>query len=324
MPASRDISPSRRAWVTLLTKASYLPGVVILNYTLRKHRSIYPLVVLVTESLPQECVEALQAEDRCDGKLDVHHIEPLIPRQEVRTVAERFDDTWTKLRVFDLVEYDKVVFLDADIMVMGEMDSLFDIELPGTDWLGATHACCCNLDNDPWAPADWKPPNCPFSTQTHPSALRPSPASEPGAPSTYHLMNSGVFGFHPSPQLRDQIRNYFHTTPLLPQFTFPDQDFLNEFFRDRWINVGWQWNATKTKMYWHRNIWRDEEVRALHYIVDKPWQKRVGPNGVAGYKGRDGITHRWWWDMYDMWELDQKARGENVNLGTVRDLVAEP
>ena len=46
--------------------------------------------------------------------------------------------------------------------------------------------------------------------------------------------------------------------------------------------------------YIHPDMWRDEEVVCLHYIVDKPWAGRVGLDGVAGFKGKDGVTHTWY------------------------------
>ena len=323
MNASED-TQERRAWVTLLTRPSYLAGAIILAHTLRKYSSRYPLIVLYTDSLPQECVDAIVSEDCDQGNVIVQKVDQLVPRQEVHITAERFKDTWTKLRVFDLVEYDKLVFLDADIMIMGPMDPMFDIELPGRDWLGAAHACVCNVDKDPWAPHDWIPENCPTSSQTHPIALQGGPPITPASPPHYHLMNSGVLLFCPSPDLRDRVKHFLDTTPLLSTFQFPDQNFLDEFFRNKWLSLAWQWNATKTKHYWHQNVWRDDEVRALHYIVDKPWDKRIGPDGIAGYKQRDGVTHGWWWDEYGKWEDDRRKHGDDEALRIVNKYVAPP
>ncbi|KAI9747708.1 MAG: Peptidyl-prolyl cis-trans isomerase H [Chaenotheca gracillima] len=314
----------KRAWATLLTRPSYLAGAVILAHTLQKHRTKHPLIILVTETLPQACIDVFQSKHWDSLKIIVQKVDPLVPEREVNVVAKRFEDTWTKLRVFGLLDYDKVVFLDADIMIMGEMDSIFDIDLPGRDWLGANQACVCNVDKDPWAPPDWVPENCAWSSQKHPEALKQGPVLTPDSPPTYHLMNSGVFVFHPSAELWGRIQHFLNTTPLLSKFTFPDQHFLDEFFRNKWISIPWQWNATKTRRYWHSNIWRDEEVKALHYIVDKPWEERIGPNGVAGYKGRDGVTHRWWWDAYEEWEKEMQTQGDEEVLAVVRQHVAEP
>ena len=63
MSTTNSASPSsseNNAYATLLTRPSYLPGVVILAHTLKKQNSKYPLVVLVTPGLPQECVEVVQ------------------------------------------------------------------------------------------------------------------------------------------------------------------------------------------------------------------------------------------------------------------------
>ncbi|KAH7318071.1 nucleotide-diphospho-sugar transferase, partial [Stachybotrys elegans] len=220
--------------------------------------------------------------------------------------AERFKDTWTKLRVFELSGYDAVCFLDADMAVFQNMDAIFDFEssLP-SDWLAANHACVCNLDSDPWAPADWKPENCAYTNLTHPRGLTEPNQPSSGGPRTYDLLNSGLFLFHPSQGLWERMLDFFNTTPLLGTFQFPDQDFLAHFFRDRWLGLGWQWNAIKTMRYWHRDLWRDEEVVCLHYIVDKPWAKRLGPDGSAGYSGKDGETHGWWWEEYRDWENER-------------------
>lgn len=60
--------------------------------------------------------------------------------------------------------------------------------------------------------------------------------------------------------------------------------------------------------YWHPDMFRDEEVRNLHYIVDKPRSKRTDLDYVADHLERDGATHRWWWDEYEMWELERESK----------------
>ena len=49
------------AYSTLITRASYLPGVIILAHTLKKH-SNYPLVVLYTPTLNGDGKRALELE----------------------------------------------------------------------------------------------------------------------------------------------------------------------------------------------------------------------------------------------------------------------
>lgn len=87
---------SRFAFVTLLTKISYLPGTLVLDYGLRAVNSRYPLVVMVTPSLPDEARAAL----RNRGIL-MREVQPLRPLQGTHVLVAhdaRFADTWTKLR----------------------------------------------------------------------------------------------------------------------------------------------------------------------------------------------------------------------------------
>ncbi|KAI1840902.1 hypothetical protein JX265_013398 [Neoarthrinium moseri] len=319
---------TRRAYATLITRSSYLAGVVVLAHTLRKHGSRYPLVVLWTASLSNNAFRALEYE-ALHGNLTLRQCEILLPPKGRRTslIAERFEDTWTKLRVFELVEYDVVCYLDADMTVFGDVDSIFEKmgEMP-RGWLAANHSCVCNRDGDPWAPDDWRTENCAYTPIVHPVALSHPTQPSPDGPRTHRWLNGGMFVFRPSQELWDDMLSLFNTTPLLSTFKFPDQDFLAHYFDSKWKALGWQYNALKTMRYWHENIWRDEEVICLHYIVDKPWTRRIGPDGNAGYKERDGVTHQWWWQAYGDWEQSRLllgGPGDEV-VALVRKGVAPP
>jgi hypothetical protein len=120
------------------------------------------------------------------------------------------------------------------------------------------------------------------------------------------------------------MMNFFNTCDHLGDFKFPDQDFMAEFFEDRWLSMPWRFNAIKTHRYWHPNIWRDDSVVCLHYIVDKPWAVRIGVDGTAGYKGKDGETHQWWWDGYEGWRTERKAENEDHLLSILAKHVARP
>ncbi|KAI4243706.1 MAG: hypothetical protein L6R40_003319 [Gallowayella cf. fulva] len=319
---------TKRAWVTLLTRSSYLPGVVTLAHSLATHQTAYPLIVLVTPSLPESSLQALELESKHNPLLIIHPIEPLLPPSSQRSasVASRFEDTWTKLRAFELTTQSTCVFLDADLTVYKNMDHVFETNLPANDWIAANHACVCNLDHDAWAPANWTKENCAYTPLQHPASLTTATAIPPDATppkDTYALLNSGFFLYHPSTSLWADLHHHFQTSPdLLSTYQFPDQDFLAHFFRRRWRALSWKYNALKTMQNWHPNIWRDAEVCGLHYIVDKPWEKRVASDGVAGHLGRDGKTHGWWWGVWEDWVSERKDDREVV--GILEGLVAAP
>lgn len=114
----------------------------------------------------------------------------------------------------------------------------------------------------------------------------------------------------------------FNTSDRLKWYQFPDQDFLADFFGLKWSPVSWKYNALKTMRYWHPRIWSDDDVVVVHYIVDKPWDRHLSDQGVGGHLGRDGETHRWWWNLFNDW-LQQRKRpnSDSVTLKVMRDLV---
>jgi lipopolysaccharide biosynthesis glycosyltransferase len=105
-------------------------------------------------------------------------------------------------------------------------------------------------------------------------------------------LNGGMFIFQPNQKLWKRMMNFINTCDHLGDFKFPDQDFLAEFFEDKWLSVPWRFNAIKTHRHWHHNIRRDNAVICLHYIVGKPWAARIAEDGTAGYKQKDGETHK--------------------------------
>ncbi|KAK3169220.1 hypothetical protein OEA41_008603 [Lepraria neglecta] len=158
--------------------------------------------------------------------MSIHPVEPLLlpNNQKATLIASRFEDTWTKLRAFELTSYKACVFLDTDITIYKNMDRIFDTSLPGDDWIAASHACVCSLDHDSWAPKNWIRKNCGYTPLQHPSALEKGtpvpPSSAP--PDTYALLNGGVFLYHPSEALWQAIHHHFLTSSKFSAYQFPD------------------------------------------------------------------------------------------------------
>jgi lipopolysaccharide biosynthesis glycosyltransferase len=105
----------------------------------------------------------------------------------------------------------------------------------------------------------------------------------------------------------EAITNYLATSPLVSTFSFPDQDFLAAFFQGRWKPLPWCYNALKTLKVIHKPLWRDEEIRCLHYILhDKPWHQRI-------IEGEYKEFNEWWWTRLDKLKeelaLDGDAEG---------------
>ncbi|KAH7359704.1 nucleotide-diphospho-sugar transferase [Pyrenochaeta sp. MPI-SDFR-AT-0127] len=334
MADNQKTSPGKNAYVTLLTRPSYLAGAILLAYTLTKHSPDTPLIITYTpETLPEPCIKAFQAEAKHSNIIlhAVSHLRLPDDGTEHGMVAERFIDTWTKLRVFDLHSlpqgFERLCWLDADMMVFSNPSPLIfnqrnDAYLQGFTGLRlmAVHTCVCNLDHDAWAPESWTPENCGLTHVQGPEDT----ADVKAEPATLSNFNSGTFLYRPSAALSQFVHARFEElgNAELRAMKFPDQDFLNHVFNGRWSSLSWKTNALKTWRYWHTNLWRDGDVAVLHYIVDKPWAARVKSDGTAGYLGKDGETHKWWWDEYANWHAEREKQGETHLLQTVGKYVA--
>ena len=228
----------KRAWLVFLTRtASYLPGILVLAHSLRKVKSRYPIVCAV-DPLIAESDRALLRR----AGIEVRETELLIPqRPPTRICAERFYDTWTKLRVFEFDDFDRLVMLDADMMVLRNMDELFEIDLPDNgNGIVANHACVCNAPKT-WAPEYWYRPflshsilsnilssrrneDCAYSSKrnlahTHSNGKR-----------TNTLLNSGLVVLKPSKKVYNDMVKFLNESPEVENFILPDQDFLAHWF----------------------------------------------------------------------------------------------
>ncbi|POY73621.1 hypothetical protein BMF94_3155 [Rhodotorula taiwanensis] len=312
----------RKAYVTLLTNERYLAGLLLLDHTMKVVGTRHPLVVLTTASFPERHLNLLKTlgiECRVVGLLE--------PKGEVKLIAERFRDTWSKLQAFALEDYERVVLLDCDMTLFENIDHLLDDEdiLPGSDWIAASHVCACNPLDEDWYLPDCKPENCSFTYAESQPNFAPPPAALLSTKRTWGLLNSGLVVLSPSKALHDRIVHHLHTSPTVATMALPDQDLLGEVFEGRWTPLPWRMNALKTFRWVHPKLWFVEReggarvegrernqlqgvghgIAVLHYIVEKPWLE------VLPADSRDAETHRWWWAD---WRQMLAAWLEDANL----------
>ncbi|KAL9129002.1 MAG: hypothetical protein Q9217_002436 [Psora testacea] len=287
------------------SKKAYLSGLLTLDYSLKKQGSTYPLVALYTDTFPPTGHRALDM--RGIPKKRVNYLLPSLHKDF--SSDPRFYDCWSKLTPFSLTEYERVVQLDSDMLVLGSMDELMDLDLDPPDREGkgdrvfaASHACVCNPLKKPHYPKDWVPENCAFTTQ-HAS---PEEAQTRGPSPTAGLAmpNGGLQVVNPSKHLYDQILAHLSSSAVT-NYEFADQSLLSDLFAGRWVGLPYVYNALKTLRDIHKPIWRDEKVKNVHYILSpKPWDEQEGKESQE--------THKWWWRM-------QRERLETENSNGIED-----
>ncbi|KIY72844.1 glycosyltransferase family 8 protein [Cylindrobasidium torrendii FP15055 ss-10] len=281
----------KAAWVSLLSKDEYLAGLLVVEYGLRSVKSQYPLIVMVTESVPELTRDILRK--RGLKLVEVSRLAPTAGREKFGEFDARFGETWSKVRTWEMTDYDRVVLLDADMVVKRNMDELMDIELQ-EGHIAAAHVCACNPRKLAHYPADWIPENCGHTAVKTPTS--PPPSWTEGAPRPYGQFNSGLVVLNPSDDTARAIVERLATSDQVENFTFGDQDLLIEHFFGKWKALPWYYNALRTLKVVHEPLWSNDEVRCIHYILgDKPWMSRVPPEGTGS--PYDDVN-RWWWEHY--------------------------
>jgi hypothetical protein len=113
----------KTAYVTALCNGDgYVPGIEALGTSLDRAGAQHPKLLLVTPDVSDTARVKLAGA----GWL-IRGIEPIRnPYPATSQLYARFANTFTKLRVFALEEVEKVVFLDADTIVLQNVDELFE------------------------------------------------------------------------------------------------------------------------------------------------------------------------------------------------------
>jgi alpha-N-acetylglucosamine transferase len=127
------------AFVTLVTNADYAMGAVALARSIRRTGTVADIAVLHTGGVSRDALAPLEtlgcrlvetdhlplsdAFNERHGRNRLHGTAPFTKgrKPDFHTPLDNF----CKLRLWQLVEYDKVVFIDADALVLKPIDKLF-------------------------------------------------------------------------------------------------------------------------------------------------------------------------------------------------------
>lgn len=154
-------------------------------------------------------------------------------------------------------QVDRLLYLDADLIVFGDVADLYEFDLRGR-----TVGAVPNIV-EPWRSWD---------TRTCPAAHSPTGAAAPG------YFNSGVLLLD-IPRWTEKggtdaaLRVYEDHGS---NFQAPDQDALNVLFSGDWVQLPKQWNrvfpVSGRALPFFEPITPDEQISILHFIgPTKPW-----------------------------------------------------
>lgn len=106
------------SYVCVLSTEDYLDGILVLNENLKNLNSKYPLLCIVNEKIGNEVRKTLE-------NFDIKYKEINSINYEVNGYNHYWKNTFDKLNVFSLIEYEKIVYLDSDFLILSNIDHLF-------------------------------------------------------------------------------------------------------------------------------------------------------------------------------------------------------
>ena len=112
-------------FATLLSSSDYIWGVIVLYKSLQKYgKTKYPFLCVCSKSVSENEITFLNkfkikclrlTQSATDG-IDLYG---------QMSAYRRWDNTFDKLMIWGLTEYEKIVFLDSDMIVLNNIDDLF-------------------------------------------------------------------------------------------------------------------------------------------------------------------------------------------------------
>ena len=107
------------AWGALLYGEKYINGAIALYYNLKYLNSKYNLVLIIDEDLDQKHFDLFDS-------IGIKYYKRKMKTSSVTQEPTRFSKIINYFQLWDLVEYDKICILDLDIILLKNLDYIFD------------------------------------------------------------------------------------------------------------------------------------------------------------------------------------------------------
>lgn len=113
----------KEAYVTMVLNDAYVVGALVLGHSLREAGTNRRLICMTTANVAQDSIDSLQE------VFEIRHVTPLDSGDErgLRLLGRpELGPTFTKIQLWTFEDLDKIVFLDADMMILQLIDDLFE------------------------------------------------------------------------------------------------------------------------------------------------------------------------------------------------------
>lgn len=120
---------------------SYIPGALLLGSSIRKSNShnanMIILGIMITKDISEEGRNLLKNVYDVIKEVDYIEVSPDLISHRYENVRKIYAKTLTKLRCLEFTEYNKIIFMDADTLVLNrDIFSLFNLKTPACVFMG--------------------------------------------------------------------------------------------------------------------------------------------------------------------------------------------
>ena len=120
----------------------YLPGVLLLGSSIRKvipkeYKKYITLCCMVTNDVSLEARALIS--NIYDRVIEVEYLQipPHLIKHKNPNTQKIYSKTFTKLRIYEMTDYDKILFMDSDMLVLKkDIVSLFNLNTPAVIFMG--------------------------------------------------------------------------------------------------------------------------------------------------------------------------------------------
>ncbi|KAH9459723.1 hypothetical protein Pst134EB_007953 [Puccinia striiformis f. sp. tritici] len=275
------------AFVTLLTSDSYLPGALVTASSIKESEKEltrkYDLVCLVTlDSVSVQSIKALR--QVYDLVISVEEIRSGHAEHELKLLGRQdLSSTMTKIHIWRLTQYEKVIYLDSDTLLLKSISHLFELAPP--------FSACADIG--------W--PDC-FNS----GLMVISPSNETFGKIFQHFLSHGSWDGGDQGLLND----YF------AQSSGEMSPTGSEGQSSGWNRLSFVYNVTPSAYYTYAPAYKryGDKISMIHFIgSDKPWHlinRRRYKNAYAPNQQSDSLNAIDYDSLVDRWlDVYEKAVG---------------
>jgi hypothetical protein len=282
------------AWVTLVMKGDdYVQGALPLAYSLQKSQTIYPCVCMVTPDVSDVACQRLAA--IYDQIVEVDYFQapcpPMRTEFQENVYGSWINQSFTKWRCLQLKDYKKVVFLDADMIILSNMDDLFQLPTPAGTFSNA-FGWPYGKETKRRPAEKGEPPRGmynPYYGLKHGRVVPPA-MIEKGLNSNSFAVCGTTLLLEPSQTKWQELEQILHPPSHEPVFGFRscysgyDEQVITWLYhrdqRCRWTMISQIYNYIPWQYKWLRECGEGKtqygRPRVFHYIMRKPWATERG------------------------------------------------